>query len=200
MGALQCQRGSGDTAGMRKAAVRAIHLIFNEKPWAGSSDTPEHILKQLKRPVISLSVIATDPWETSVRGSDAGLARCASLPEQYGRYVVTPWSQGTRACLLCRAAPPAQGPVGSSGEGARTNWPGQHGHRPLGKGSLWSRDFPGEEWSTTRVSQVRQEGGETGCCVHRLGAAPVSLGLAGGGGTGCPGALLERRGQTTKRD
>ena len=84
MGALQCQRGSGDTAGMRKAAVRAIHIISDEKPWAGSSDAPERILKQLKRPVISLSIIATGPWETSVRGSDAGLARSASLPEQYG--------------------------------------------------------------------------------------------------------------------
>ena len=51
-----------------------------------------------------------------------------------------------------------------------------------------------------RVSQVRQEGGETGFCVHQLGAAPVSLGLAGEGGTSCLGALLERRGQTTKRD
>ena len=145
MGALQCQRGSRDTAGMRKAALRAIHIISDEKPWAGSSDAPERILKQLKRPMNSLSIIATDPWEISVRGSDAGLARSASLPEQYGQYVVTPWSQGTRACLLYRAAPPAQGPVGSSGEGARTNWPGQHGHAPLGKGSLWSRDFPGED-------------------------------------------------------
>ena len=115
MGALQSQRGSGDTAGMRKAAVRAIHIISDEKPWAGSSDTPERILKQLKRPMNSLSIIATDPWETSVRGSDAGLARSASLPEQYGQYVVTLWSRAPEPACSAEQHHQLRAPWGAQG-------------------------------------------------------------------------------------
>ena len=59
-------------------------------------------------------------------------------------------SQGTTAPLLCRAAPPAQGPSGSTGReagGYRELLPGQHRHTSLGK-AVWE-----EGWSWRRATE-----------------------------------------------
>ena len=56
-------------------------------------------------------------------------------------------SQDTTASSLCRAAPPAQGPAGSTGReagGNRELLPGQQGHTALGK-SLWEDDMAWRE-------------------------------------------------------
>ena len=61
-------------------------------------------------------------------------------------------SQGTTAPSLCRAAPPAKGPSGSTGREAGGNQellPGQHGHTSLGK-AVWE-----EGWAWRRAMEHR---------------------------------------------
>ena len=77
----------------------------------------------------------------------------ASQPEQHRISLV---SQGTTAPSLCRAAPPAQGPSGSTGReagGTQELLPGQHGHTSLVK-VVWE-----EGWSWRRATEH--------CCVFR---------------------------------
>ena len=65
-------------------------------------------------------------------------------------------SQSTTGPLLCRAAPPAQGPSGSTRrEAGGKQEPGQHGHTSLGK-AVWE-----EGWSW--------RGAMEHCCVFRDG-------------------------------
>jgi len=63
-------------------------------------------------------------------------------------------SQGTTAPSLCRAAPPAQGPAGSTGREEGGNWellPGQHRCTALSK-AVWE-----EGWAWRRTMEH--------CCV-----------------------------------
>ena len=67
-------------------------------------------------------------------------------------------SQGTTAPSLCRAAPPAQGPSGSTGReagGKQELLPGLHGHTSLGK-AVWE-----EGWAWRRAMEH--------CCLFRDG-------------------------------